>query len=105
MAKKKKEMAHIPKKVMINGVEMERFGDEVVTLQNVAEMDYVANLCGININEPDLNRTAELYYKTLIRAPIADIHDDMMGALQATFDNMILNSYGRALYNRQNIRN
>lgn len=37
MAKKKKEMIHIPKKVMINGVEMERFGDEVVTLQNVAE--------------------------------------------------------------------
>lgn len=69
-------------------------------LTNSIFMDYLANLCGININEPDLNRTAELYYKTLIRAPIADIHDDIMGALQATFDNMILNSYGRALYNR-----
>ena len=69
-------------------------------LTNSIFMDYLANLCGININEPDLNRTAELYYKTLIRAPIADIPDDIMGALQATFDNMILNSYGRALYNR-----
>lgn len=68
-------------------------------LTNSIFMDYLANLCGININEPDLSRTAELYYKTLIRAPIADIHDDIMGALQATFDNMILNSYGKAFYN------
>ena len=69
-------------------------------MTNSIFMDYLANLCGININEPDLSRTVELYYKTLIRAPIADIHDDVMGALQTTFDNMILNSYGKAFFNR-----
>lgn len=31
------------------------------TLQNVAEMDYLANLCGININEPDVFRMARLW--------------------------------------------
>ena len=31
------------------------------TLQNVAEMDYLANLCGININEPDIFRMVKFW--------------------------------------------
>jgi hypothetical protein len=31
------------------------------TIQNVAEMDYLANLCGININEPDLFRMVKFW--------------------------------------------
>lgn len=32
-----------------------------LTMQNVAEMDYIANLCGININEPDVFRMVKFW--------------------------------------------
>ena len=32
-----------------------------LTLQNVAEMDYIANLCGVNINDPDVFRMVKFW--------------------------------------------
>ena len=42
------------------------------TLQNVAEMDYLANLCGININEPDVFRMARLWATFNIKNKVTD---------------------------------
>lgn len=32
-------------------------------LQNTALLDYLANMCGINVNKPDVLRTLDIYYK------------------------------------------
>lgn len=32
-------------------------------LKNTALLDYIANMCGININKPDVLRTLDIYYK------------------------------------------
>ncbi len=39
-------------------------GDQTLLglMNNVALLDYIANICGININEPDLSRLAKMYY-------------------------------------------
>lgn len=42
------------------------------TLQNIAEMDYVANLCGVNINEPDIFRMVDLWAVFNIKDRIYD---------------------------------
>ncbi|MGL5327861.1 MAG: hypothetical protein ACRDD7_01245 [Peptostreptococcaceae bacterium] len=34
-------------------------------LSNTALLDYIANMCGININKPDIERTIDLYYTTI----------------------------------------
>lgn len=34
-------------------------------LSNTALLDYIANMCGININKPDIMRTIDLYYNTI----------------------------------------
>lgn len=66
-------------------------------LTNSIFMDYLCNFCGININEPDIVRTITLYYQELIRNPILDIPQNIMGALDTTAMNWIMNSFGRAL--------
>lgn len=39
--------------------------DTASLLQNTLMLDYIANTCGVNINEPDLERSIKLYYYTL----------------------------------------
>lgn len=43
-----------------------------LTMQNVAEMDYIANLCGININEPDVFRMVKFWAAFNITTRIHD---------------------------------
>ena len=50
-------------KDLYNGMFMskqETFGDMSI-MSNITELDYIANMCGININEPDVRRTVEMY--------------------------------------------
>ena len=34
--------------------------DDKGILSNIAELDYIANTCGININEPEIGRTIKM---------------------------------------------
>ena len=41
-------------------------------MQNIAEMDYLANLCGFNINEPDTFRLINIWFTLNFKDKIAD---------------------------------
>lgn len=68
-------------------------------LTNSILMDYLANLCGININEPDITRTIYLYYKNLVANRITDIPTDLFGGLDTVVMNKIATSFGRNFLN------
>lgn len=63
-------------------------------LSNITLMDYVANLCGININEPDIKRTLYLYYSQHFRDKYLDkVYTDIAGGLDQWGTNKILNLF------------
>jgi len=65
-------------------------------LSNITLMDYVANLCGININEPDLKRTLYLYYSQYFRDKYMDkIYTDVAGGLDQWATNKMLNLFNK----------
>ena len=64
------------------------------TLQNVSEMDYIANLCGININEPDLFRMARLWIAFNIKDRFADILPNLSLNIGSSIRNLGMNLYG-----------
>ena len=35
-------------------------------LNNTALLDYLANMCGINVNKPDILRTIDIYYTQIL---------------------------------------
>ena len=63
------------------------------TLQNVSEMDYIANLCGININEPDLFRMVTLWATFNLKDRITDFLPNMSMNIGSSLRNMGLNMY------------
>lgn len=63
-------------------------------LKNSLFMDYLANLCGININEPDLGRTIELYYKIGFRNRITQWSYNVYGAATDTVMRWITDTFG-----------
>jgi hypothetical protein len=56
-------------------------------------MDYIANMCGININQMDLSRSIEIYY-ILAREGVVNIPNRIFGKFQDAID-----TYGMNLYN------
>lgn len=51
-------------------------------LNNIILMDYIANLCGVNINEMDINRAIDLYFTQNIKNRITDTwHLKIWGSL------------------------
>ena len=41
--------------------------DKIIDLlKNTALLDYLANMCGININKPDILRTLDIYYNQIL---------------------------------------
>lgn len=63
------------------------------TLQNVSEMDYIANLCGININEPDLFRMVTLWATFNLKNRITDFLPNMSMNIGSSLRNMGMNMY------------
>ena len=63
------------------------------TLQNVSEMDYIANLCGININEPDLFRMVTLWATFNLKNRITDFLPNMSMNIGSSLRNMGINMY------------
>ena len=63
------------------------------TLQNVAEMDYIANLCGININEPDTFRMIRLWCAFNISNRVYDFIPNLEMGVEKYIGNRVLNAY------------
>ena len=63
------------------------------TLQNVAEMDYVANLCGININEPDGLKMANFWCAFNITHQLHDFIPNLSLGIQEYVSTSIINAY------------
>ena len=63
------------------------------TLQNVSEMDYIANLCGININEPDLFRMVTLWATFNLKDRVTDFLPNMSMNIGSSLRNMGMNMY------------
>ena len=61
------------------------------TLQNVAEMDYVANLCGININEPDSLKMANFWCAFNITNKMHDFAPNLSLGIQDYVSTSIIN--------------
>lgn len=64
-------------------------------LKNPIYLDYVANLCGLNINEPNLERIIG-YYTILARGAIADLPSVVHGNLSQWLDNVVTQIYKKA---------
>jgi hypothetical protein len=65
-------------------------------LSNITLMDYIANLCGININEPDIKRSLYLYYSQYLRDKYLDkVYTDVAGGLDQWATNKMLNLFNR----------
>ena len=61
-------------------------------LRNTSLMDYIGNLCGININEADVQRTLYFYYSQFFRDKWKDkVNLGVVGALDQWATNAILN--------------
>lgn len=63
------------------------------TLQNVSEMDYIANLCGININEPDIFRMIRLWCAFNIENRVYDFIPNLELGVEKYLHNRVLNVY------------
>ena len=63
------------------------------TLQNVAEMDYIANLCGININEPDTFRMIRLWCAFNISNRVYDFIPNLEMGVEKYIGNRVLSAY------------
>ena len=63
------------------------------TLQNVAELDYLANLCGININQPDIARMALLWATFNITDRVYDFIPNLKLNIGSAIRNRVLGAY------------
>lgn len=63
------------------------------TLQNVAEMDYIANLCGININEPDTFRMVNLWCAFNMTNKVYDFIPNLSMGIEQYISTGIVNAY------------
>ena len=58
-------------------------------MQNISEMDYLANLCGVNINEPDLKRMMEMFVILNVENIFVDIIPDIGMSITQAINNTI----------------
>lgn len=64
------------------------------TLNNTALMDYIANLCGINIYKPEITRIIDMWYTNNFSNRITDFFEvDLWGGVQQKVQNLIMNIY------------
>ncbi len=64
-------------------------------MNNIILMDYIANSCGVNINEPDILRTIDMYFTQNIKNRITDaIHINMFGRLDQWVTNKWIGLWG-----------
>ena len=71
-------------------------GDDISIMSNTAELDYIANACGININEPDIVRTIKMYATLGFTTRITDsITIGLFGTFMQSANQKINDIFGR----------
>jgi uncharacterized protein YraI len=64
------------------------------TLNNTAQMDYIANLCGINIFKPEIGRTIDMWFVNNFTNRVKDLFAvDIWKGVQDRVQNFIMNIY------------
>ena len=64
------------------------------TLNNTVLMDYIANLCGINIYKPEITRLIDMWYMNNFHNRVADFFEvDIWGGIQQKVQNLIMGIY------------
>ena len=63
------------------------------TMSNTALMDYIANLCGININEPDSLKMANFWCAFNITHQLHDFVPNLSLGIQEYVSTSIINAY------------
>lgn len=64
------------------------------TLNNTTLMDYIANLCGINIFEPEIGRIIDMWFVNKFSNRVHDFfHTDIWVGIQDRIQNFIMNIY------------
>lgn len=63
------------------------------TLDNTCQMDYLMNLCGINLYKPEINRLIDLWYVTNIENRITDLFGNIWHSLRDSISGAITNIY------------
>ena len=59
-------------------------------------MDYIANTCGININQMDIQRSLEIYY-ILVSTKVVQLPNRIVRQFQEAIDNYAFNLYDKAI--------
>ena len=63
-------------------------------MNNIFMMDYLANMCGVNINAPDIQRTVEMFITMNITNKISDgIRLSILGGMEQYFNNRAINIF------------
>ena len=79
---------------MSQGNSLTDAGDSILT--NITELDYIANSCGINVNNSEENRAWQLFRALTFSSAIDDvIANDIFGALGQRLNNTIQNLLGK----------
>lgn len=66
------------------------------TMNNIILMDYISNLCGVNINEPDVIRGIDLFFIQNIKNRITDTwHMKIVGRTKQYISNKIQSIFGK----------
>jgi len=64
------------------------------TLNNTALMDYLANLCGINIYKPEITRMIDMWYTLNVSSRLQDFFQiDIWGGIQEKVQNLVMGIY------------
>lgn len=66
------------------------------SMNNIILMDYISNMCGININEPDIYRTIDMFLTQNIKNAITDTWGlNVKGSFKQWINNKALGIYGK----------
>ena len=63
------------------------------TVDNTALMDYIANLCGINIFEPEIGRQLDIWFTNNVQNRIYDFFPNIFTSLQDRISNLAVNIF------------
>ena len=70
-------------------------GDKEGILSNIQELDYIANSCGVNINDQEIGRTLEMYVALGFSTKISDkISIDIFGNISQYFNQKMNDLFG-----------
>ena len=67
---------------------------DISILSNISELDYIANTCGINVNDQEVMRTAKLFINLFKTAPVDFITMDIYGNFAQFFNQKANDIFG-----------